>query len=315
MKALKITRGSNFSTVQDLGRPGFMKYSVPPSGAMDQYSYRIGNQLIGNPDGAASLEIFFPGLQIEVLKPVTAVITGADLSPHINNEHVEIWAPLSLEIGDVIQFKKRISGFWAYLAVRGGIRRTRVLGSMSTFLRGKIGKPLRDGECLEIGDPELSDINHMKTLSEEYQPDFNNKAPIRVLLGPQHNYYSQEGIRTFFHSTYKVTSESDRMGYRLSGPPVEIAKGPGIITEPIPRGAIQVPGDGQPIVLLRDAPVTGGYGKIAVVISADLDRFVQRVPGSTEGVQFEKTSRSRALELWFEKEKQMAAIKRLIRAH
>jgi biotin-dependent carboxylase-like uncharacterized protein len=292
-----------------------MKYSVPPSGAMDQYSYRIGNQLIGNPDGAASLEIFLAGLQIEVLKPVTAVITGADFSPHINNEPVAIWAPLSLEIGDVIQFKKRISGFWTYLAVRGGIRRTRVLGSMSTFLRGKIGKPLRDGECLEIGDPELSDVIHMKTLSEEYLPDFNNKAPIRVLPGPQHNYYSQEGISTFYHSTYRVTSESDRMGYRLSGPPVEIAKGPGIITEPIPRGAIQVPGDGQPIVLLRDAPVTGGYGKIAVVISADLDRFVQRVPGSTDGVQFEKTSRRRALELWFEKEKQMEAIKRVIRAH
>jgi allophanate hydrolase subunit 2 len=105
------------------------------------------------------------------------------------------------------------------------------------------------------------------------------------------------------------------MGYRLSGPSVEIAKGPGIITEPIPRGAIQVPGDGQPIVLLRDAPVTGGYGKIAVVISADLDRFVQRVPGSVDGVQFEKTSRRRALELWFEKEKQMETIKRIIRAH
>lgn len=297
MKALKIIKPGFFTTIQDIGRSGLMRYGIPSSGAMDQYSYQLGNLLLGNSKYSASLEIILSGLCIEAIIPVTVAITGADLCPYLNDTMVPLWTPLTLKKGEILHFKRRRNGFWAYLAVRGGLDVPTVLGSKSAFLRGKIGKRLGKGETLNIGDFDSSVSIKTMTLPKEYLPEFNKRNPVRVLMGPQENYFTSRGIDTFLNSAYMITTQSDRMAFRLSGPCIEIAKGPDIITEPVSRGAIQVPGDGQPIILLRDAQVTGGYAKIATVICADLDRVVQKIPGEGPDIHFQRISRERSLEL------------------
>ena len=310
MKAFRIIQPGVHTTVQDSGRFGLMKYGIPLSGAMDQYSYRIGNLLVSNPEGAASLEITLQGLIIESLIPVTVAITGADLSPYLGDVPVPQWDSFTMEKGETLNFKRRRKGLRAYLAVRGGIDVPVILGSKSTFIRGKIGKPLMEGEIIEIGGFHATSPINKAPLPEEYIPDFRHGDPIRVLMGPQEDYYTPRGIETFLTSFYKITSRADRMAYRTEGPPIEIAKGPGIISEPIPRGSIQVPGDGQPIILLRDAQVTGGYAKIATVIKADMDRLGQMMPGNR--IQFQRIKRDEALELLIEGKNRFEAIKKLI---
>lgn len=277
---------------------------------MDQYSYQLGNLLLGNPQNAASLETGVYGLHIEALAPVTVAITGADLCPYLNDEPAAQWSALTMKGGDVLRFKRRKEGLWAYLAVRGGFDFPEVLGSKSTFTRGKIGMPLRAGEICNIGEFDSARTIRKSTLPKEYLPDFRDQASIRVLLGPQEDFFTPRGIDTFLRSTYKITPQSDRMAFTLEGPAIEIAKGPGIISEPIPRGAIQVPGNGQPIILLRDAQVTGGYAKIATVSSADMDRLAQHIPGS--GVHFQHISREMSIELMMQEKRRMEQIKEVL---
>jgi len=310
LKAFRIIHPGIHTTVQDLGRSGLMKYGIPPSGAMDQYSYRVGNLLLGNPENSASLEITLHGLKIEALIPVTISITGADLGPYLNGDPAPQWTPLIMKKGEIIHFKQRKKGLRAYLAVKGGFDVPEVLGSRSTFIRGKIGNPISEGEIISIGD--FGAIKSIKSLAlpKLYIPDLNLHDPIQVIMGPQNEYYTLQGIDTFLNASYKVTSQSDRMAYRTEGPPIEIAKDPGIITEPIPRGAIQVPGDGKPIILLWDAQVTGGYAKIATVISADMDRLGQKMPGDT--IHFQQVNRDMAIELLFEKKRKIDTIKKLL---
>ena len=277
---------------------------------MDQYSYRIGNLLVSNSEGAASLEITLQGLIVEALIPVTVVITGADLSPYLDDSPAPQWVSFTLKKGETLNFKKRKKGLRAYLALRGGIDVPVVLGSKSTFIRGKIGKPLLEGEIIDIEDFPVTSLTNKGPLPEECIPSFGHGDPIRVLMGPQEDYYTPKGIETFLTSFYKITSQADRMAYRTEGPPVEIAKGPGIISEPIPRGAVQIPGDGQPIILLRDAQVTGGYAKIATVIKADMDRLGQMMPG--DRIRFQKIKRDEALELLIDGKNRFGAIKKLL---
>ena len=287
-----------------------MRYGIPPSGAMDQYSYQVGNLIVGNPEGFASLEISLYGLILEAISTVTVAITGGDLSPLLNGTPALHWTRLVLQKGDVLHFKKRVKGFRAYLAVRGGLIVPEILNSKSTFLRGKIGTALKKGDLLSIGDFGLQPPGDFPvTLPKEYIPDLVSNDPVLVLMGPQEDYYTPKGIETFLNSPYRITSQSDRMGYRTEGPPIEVAKGPGIITEPIPRGSIQVPGDGKPIILLRDAQVTGGYGKIATVVSAHMDRLGQRAPGDT--LRFQKISRDHAIDMMLEEKRKWDALRRL----
>jgi len=275
-----------------------MRYGIPPSGAMDQYSYRIGNLLVGNPENLASLEITLQGLKIEATASVTIAITGGDLNPCLNDYSAPQWAPLEMKKGDILHFRWRETGFRAYLAVKGGIDVPVVLGSRSTFLRGKIGTPLKEGAILCAGEVEDRKPIKWLGLSSEYIPDYRRRDPIRILVGPQNEYFTTEGFKTFLTCPYKITSQSDRMAYRMEGPPIEVTKGPGIISEPIARGAIQVPADGQPIILLRDAQVTGGYAKIATVVAADMDPLGQMPPG--EFIRFEQIEREEALHLLLE---------------
>jgi antagonist of KipI len=310
LKAFKVINPGIHTTIQDQGRYGFMKYGIPPSGAMDQYSYMVGNLLLGNSDNSASLEITLHGLIIEAIISVTIAITGGNLCAYLNDHPAPQWAPVTMEKRDILYFKRRKEGFRAYLAVGGGFNTPEILGSKSTFIKGGTGMTLRGGEILSIGNYDKRKSIKTNILPRQYGPEFNNHEPILVVMGPQEEYFTSQGIDTFLNSTFKITPQSDRMAYRTDGPPIKIAKGPGIISDPIPRGAIQVPGDGKPIILLRDAQVTGGYAKIATVISADMDRLGQMMPG--DKVRFRRISREMAIELLIERKRELDKLKELL---
>jgi antagonist of KipI len=278
MKAFEVLHPGIHTTIQDLGRPGFMKYGIPASGVADRFSAGVANLLVGNTPGAALLEITLFRLELLALKDLAIAVTGGNLSPMMNGNPLPLWQTVFVRQGDRISFRARKQGFRAYLAVQGGFLGQSFLSSRSVFVRGLMGSTLKAGEILEIESAGAKPASP-KSLAKDMIPPFPSNHLLRVTLGPQEDRFTPNGIETFISSEYRVSPQSDRMGYRLQGPPVEHLKGADIISEPIPRGAIQVPGDGLPILLLWDAQVSGGYTKIANVISADLDRLAQIIPG------------------------------------
>lgn len=293
MKVFRVIKPGLFTTVQDLGRCGFQRYGVPVSGAMDVFSLIAANLLVLNQSGAACLEITLLGPELEVLNDTQIAITGADLSPTFNGQSVPMWRTLNVSKGDVVSFGENRVGCRAYLAAAGGINVPVVLGSRSTFTRGGFGgfegRPLKTGDLIEASEPpfkvELS-------MPEELIPHYENKLTVNVVLGPQADVFTYKGVETFLSSTYMVTTKADRMGYRLEGPVIEHKVSPSIISDAIPPGAVQVPGDGLPIIMMVDAQTTGGYAKIAVVTTPNLSRLGQVKPNDT--VRFSRISISEA---------------------
>jgi biotin-dependent carboxylase-like uncharacterized protein len=311
LKAFRVINPGIQTTVQDLGRSGLMKYGMPTSGAMDRRSCVVANLLLRNPENAAALETTLHGLKLQAVKTVAISITGADLDPWVNDQPAPQWTAFTMIEDDVLHFRKRKEGLRAYLAVQDGFDVPEVLGSRSTFVRGRIGAILHEGEILSICPSDSEAPGNVLTLPQEYHPDFNRTDPIRVLMGPQEDYFTPQGIDTFLNSTYRISPQLDRQAFRTEGPAIEIAKGPGIITDPIPLGAIQVPGDGKPIILLRDAQVTGGYAKIAIVARVEMDFLGQMMPGDT--IRFQRVDRQTALNLLYEEAHQFDKLRELLR--
>lgn len=272
------------TTLQDLGRPGFMKYGTPASGAADRFAARVANWLVGNVETCAVLETTLFRLELLALNDFLVAVAGGDLSPEVNGTPLPMWESVCIRKGERVRFRARRKGLRAYLAIAGGFSAPVFLGSRSVFVRGLMGRPLEAGQILEV-EESAGGTNAAKRLPLEFIPPTSSRDPIRVILGPQEDRFTGPGLETFLSSAYQVSAQADRMGYRLEGPPIEHLKGADIISEPIARGAIQVPGDGLPIILLWDAQVSGGYTKIANVISADLDRLAQVMPG--EKLRFE----------------------------
>ena len=311
MKAFKVIEPGIQTTVQDLGRWGLMRYGIPTAGAMDQRSLVMGNLLVRNPDNAAALETTLQGLKLQALTRVAIAITGADLDPWVNDQPAPQWSAFTMREGDVLHFKRRKKGLRAYATMQGGIDVPEVLGSRATYVRGRIGAILRAGEIVSIGPSEFEAPENVLAVPQEYRPDFNRTDPIRVLMGPQDDCYTPRGIATFLNSTYRISPQADRQAFRTEGPEIEIAKGPGIISDPIPPGAIQVPGDGKPIVLLRDSQVTGGYAKIAIVARVEMDFLGQMMPGDT--IRFQRIDRETALNLLREEAGRLDEVRKLLR--
>ncbi len=278
MKAFEVTRPGILTTIQDLGRPGFMKYGIPISGAADRFSCQVANWLLGNETKAAVLEVTLGGLEMVACNALWIAVTGGDLTPFVNGEGLPMWQAVLLRRGDRLSFRRRRKGFRSYVAIRGGFFAPIFLESRSVFVRGLMGEKISAGKVLETEDAIIADpCKH--PLPPEMIPPFAEPQSFRIVLGPQEDRFTPEGIETFLASEYKIHFQSDRMGYRLEGPRVEHRKGADILSEPIARGAIQIPGDGLPILILWDGQVSGGYTKIGHVISADLDRLAQRMPG------------------------------------
>jgi antagonist of KipI len=276
----KVVEPGPLTTVQDLGRYGFQQFGVPVSGALDEYSSRAANLLVGNAEDAALLEITFMGPKFEVLAAAAIAVTGAEIPILLNGRPQETWEAFSVRQGDTLVFKSARSGVRAYLAVSGGIDVPEVMGSRSTYLGAKLGgfqgRALARGDIVPRGDAGV----HERTarLPEALRPEFRKEIVLRAVPGPQDDFFDR-GSETFFGSEYKVSSKADRMGYRLEGPMVAIKEGmpKSIISEPSLAGAVQVPPDGQPIILLVEQTV-GGYTKVATVISADIPAIAQTRP-------------------------------------
>lgn len=308
--AIEVLNPGLLTTVQDLGRTGFQRYGIPPAGAVDLYALRIGNLLLGNEEGEAALEVTLLGPTLRFEVDSWIAITGADLGARLNDMEVPLWETIPVASGDVLSFQSPKKGVRAYIAIAGGIGIPLVLGSRSTYLRANLGG--LEGRALTRGD--RLNINSVPTrhrrLPSEFIPRYES-GPIRVILGPNEERFTSEGIKTFLSSEYQVLPESDRMGLRLQGPKIEHTRGADIISEPVSTGAVQVPGNGQPIVLLADRQTTGGYAKIATVISVDLPRLGQAKPGDM--VSFEECSLEQAHRLLREEERKFFEIKEAIK--
>jgi len=272
------------TTLQDLGRYGYSQFGVPPSGATDSFSFRVANLLVGNRGEEACLETTLMGLKLKALREIVMAVTGGDLFPTLNGESSEMWRAHLLVEGDILTFKKVRSGCRAYLATSGGIAVPEIMGSRSTYLSGKFGglegRALRRGDLLSTGDASSALDRLGLRFPADWIPLFDKEPWLRVIPGPQDDYFTDKGFETLCSSSYRVTPQSDRMGIRLDGPPIERRSDAeeSIISEGLISGAIQVPGDGKPIILLTEL-VTGGYTKIATVISTDLPKVAQLKPG------------------------------------
>ena len=288
MKTFGVLKPGMFTTVQDAGRQGYLGFGVPVSGAMDIFSLTAANALVKNEVGCACLETTLIGPELQTLAQAQIAITGGNCAPTINDHEAQMWRTLNLQIEDVLSFGRMESGCRAYVAVRGGIDVPSVLGSRSTYVRGGFGG--MDGRQLKIGDEigvcpaRLLSTEHR--LPEELIPVHSNDLKVHAILGPQADVFTDVGIQTFFSSPYKVTSEADRMGYRLEGPAIEHKDKADIVSDALLPGAIQVPRSQKPIVMMKDAQTTGGYPKIAVVASTDLDLLGQAKPN--DEMQFSK---------------------------
>lgn len=269
------------ATVQDLGRFGARHLGVPPSGALDDYAHRVANWLVGNEASCATLEMPMIGPRIECLEPAEIAVTGARMGLRINGVPRPQWTSLRMRPGDVLELGLAENGSRSYLGLKGGIAVPAVMGSRSTYLGGKIGGLA--GRAVQTGDLLPGDTGPLleRTRRLPWTPLYPERIVLRAIAGP-HAHLFRRRLDDFFHAIFTVDSRSNRMGYRLQGP--EVARDPGapesIVSEPVVPGYIQIPGDGQPILLLREQTI-GGYAAIATVISADLWRIGQAKPGDT----------------------------------
>ena len=259
---IKVLDAGPQTTVQDLGRTGQMRYGIPPSGPVDRFAFVVANRLVGNPDGAAALECTLMGPRFEVDAPGAIAVTGADMPVTVNGAEAPRWATIALNAGDVVKLGPARAGVRSYVALSGGLE----------------GRALRKGDALRTLP---SGPARLRRVESRAVPDYRSTQPIRVVLGPQDDRFTDAGIRALLDGPYEVLPQSDRMGARLSGPRIEHARGHDIISDGIALGSVQVPGDGQPIVLLVDRQSTGGYTKVATVCSCDIGRIGQARPGQS----------------------------------
>ena len=291
--------------MQDRGRYGFQRYGVPASGALDAYALRAANLLAGNDDGDAGLEMTVLGPRVRFGAATWFAIAGADLAPMLDGEPVPNWQRVKASAGSVLSFQGARDGMRSYLAVAGGIDVPKLMGSRSTYVKGGFGglggRPLRAGDELEtLGAPLEDDFDEVARPDSFVPPIYGHDHRVRVVLGPQSEAFTQQGVETLLGSEYTVSVQSDRMGYRLDGPAIEHVSGPDIVSDGTSLGAVQVPGNGLPIVLLADRGTTGGYAKIATVVSVDIGRMAQAMPG--DAITFEAVSVEEAHAIFVEQE-------------
>ena len=285
--ALKVVRAGLFDTLQDLGRIGHMALGMPTAGAMDRIGLTLANALAGNPANTAGLEIGVMGPDLLVEADSVRIALAGPLSPMLLEAEDSPPKPLEtdrshlLKRGQILRVGMVEGSTTAYLAIAGGLALPQFMGSLSTYARAGIGG--YDGRKLAAGDSLPITLDQAPAGDERKLagPFDYGSGPIRVIWGPQDDYFSEAGRHTFVTSDYRISKEADRMGIRFEGPRIEHSKGADIISDGIGPGAIQVPGAGLPIVLLADRQTVGGYSKIATVASVDLPRLARMLPGRT----------------------------------
>jgi antagonist of KipI len=289
------------SIIVDSGRYGYQASGVPPSGPMDEYSMGLANLLAGNGRGEACLEVLLGGMELLFERPCAFAVSGASVPLFLDESPVALHSTLHAEAGSILRLGMAEEGLRAYIAVRGGFSLPFVMGSRSTFMRGGFGG--FNGRALSAGDRlafRLSDAAPAGgaacpdiTAPAAALPSFSRELCLRVIPGPESERFSEEGLRRLYGEPYALSPKSDRMGCRLEGPAIGHRSGADIVSSGVQTGTVQVPGDGQPIVLMADRQTTGGYTRIAQVIRADLPLLAQARPG--ERIRFHKVSIEEAI--------------------
>jgi biotin-dependent carboxylase-like uncharacterized protein len=307
MTDLLIERCGPRTSLQDAGRIGSQRYGVSNSGAMDRLALAAANALVGNEAGAAAIEFMLLGGSFACADgPVRVAVAGAPCAVSLDGQLVAGGSTILMHPGQTLTVGAMQAGVYAYLAVGGSFDLPLQLGSVSLHQRAALGgfhgRALAGGDRVPVrptGPPE-----RQRWMLPPLPLD--PSAAVRVVLGPQDDHFTPGGLTTFLSSAYAVTQEADRMGYRLSGPKVEHSNGYNIVSDGIVSGSIQVPGSGEPIVMMADRQTTGGYPKIATVISADLRIVAQRRPG--EIVRFESVDVASAQRAARERARSVAAM-------
>jgi biotin-dependent carboxylase-like uncharacterized protein len=284
---LEVLEAGGLATLQDAGRIGWRRFGVPAAGPMDAFAFRAANLLAGNGNNAAALEIGAGDLVLRAVQDCVVAVTGMGYQLSIGPWGFPLWSSYFVRGGWSIWLTKSGFGMWAYVAIAGGFDIPPVLGSQSTYLRGRLGglegRSLQPGDKLQCSAPaHLLMESAARRLTEEARPAYESSPTVDVVLGPQSGHFNDANLGTFLSSPYRVSSSSDRMGYRLEGPRLERKVNGELTSEGMTTGSIQVPPDGQPIVMMADSATTGGYPKIACVTSADAPLLAQCTPGRDE---------------------------------
>jgi biotin-dependent carboxylase-like uncharacterized protein len=322
MAIIRVRQPGLLSTVQDTGRFGEYALGMPPSGAMDVFSYEVGNYLVGNQEGVAGVEITYFGPELEFTEAALIALTGAQMPPKINGEEAPMWEALEVGEGDVLSFEYLKRGARCYLAVAGGIDVPLFMHSRSTYtligLGGHEGRALQEGDELEVGEaPRKAEGQVGKRVDEEHIPTYSEETELRVIIGLASYRITEESMEEFLSTTWTVTPDADRVGYRYKGGElkfVEREQPAGAGSDPAnvvdfgyPIGSIQVPGGVEPIVLMNDAVTGGGYATIGTVISADRGRLAQTK--TNDKTRFRSVDLEEALEARKHRRQQMEEIK------
>lgn len=313
---IRVLKGGMLTTVQDLGRTGYQSQGFSVAGVMDVRSFKIANLLLDNPENEPVLEFTLIGPTLEFTSATIIAITGGDFQPTVNGEPVPMYTALYMNKGDILKFQSARTGSRGYIAFSSYLDVPVVMGSRCTNLKSKIGG--FKGRKLQTGDYMNFRIKRRYLpyfLSRKLElPDAaefeKDETVLRVVMGPQDNLFSKQGVETFLNSEYTVTSDFDRMGCRLEGPYIAPKKASDIISDGIAFGSIQVPAHGKPIILLADRQTTGGYAKIATVASVDIPKLVQRK--TDHKIRFQAVTVQEAQKLYMEELKELDKMRKII---
>ena len=302
---VRVLKAGMLTTVQDLGRTGYQSQGFSVAGVMDVRSFKIANLLLDNPENEAVLEFTLIGPTLQFTSETIIAITGGDFSPTVNDKPVPMYTALYMNRGDILKFKSARTGSRGYIAFSSYLDIPVVMGSRCTNLKSQIGgfkgRKLKDEDYLGF---RIKRRYLPFFLSRSLEPDSFDKESetLRVVMGPEDDAFSKQGIETFLNNEYTVTSDFDRMGCRLDGPFIAPKESSDIISDGIAFGSIQVPSHGKPIILLADRQTTGGYAKIATVATVDIPKLVQRK--TDHKIRFEAITVQEAQKLYLEEEQE-----------
>jgi biotin-dependent carboxylase-like uncharacterized protein len=322
--AIRVKSPGLLTTVQDTGRFGEYAIGMPPSGAMDVFSYQVGNYLVGNEEGTAGLEITYFGPQLEFTEDAVIAVTGAEMPPKINGEEAATWEALQVSEGDVLSFDYLKNGARSYLAVAGGIDVPVFMHSRSTYtligLGGHEGRALQEGDELKLGENGDRSDRVGRRVDDDHIPSYSRETELRVIIGLASYRLTEESMEEFLSTTWTVTPDADRVGYRYRGGELKFVEreqpaGAGadqanVVDFGYPIGSIQVPGGVEPIVLMNDAVTGGGYATIGTVISADRDKLAQTK--TNDKTRFRSVDLDEALEARKQRRQQMEEIRQAL---
>ncbi len=293
--SIRILSPGGLTTIQDRGRFGYQSSGIRPCGVMDTDAYEAAVELAGG--GAAVLEMTMLGVSLEFQSRMIFALTGADMKATLDDIPVPRYKRVGACPGQVLKIGAAMSGCRGYLAFYGGIQVPEVMGSRSTDMKchigGLEGRPLKKDDILEVIEPDEKTFSKLLAEGKKLEPvTYTSNIKVRVIPGPQDDAFTEKGWHDFLNSDYEITPDSDRMGLRLAGLTIESKSGTDIVSDGIVFGSIQVTAAGNPIVLMADHQTTGGYAKIATVLSLDLPKLAQARPG--DKVRFEKITAEEA---------------------